>query len=334
MPALDDEREKLLSEWNSVSLDSPAVEKLVAESQTSIMYLHRAARLEKCDWGLDYDDGISLLLPHLSRSRDLARLAALHARYELKRGNTRALRDDATAMIVLARHVGRDPMMVGLLVRFGIEDMVVDLVAPHVPNLKVGYAGAREVFESLPPSSRMYDTLAAEKKYFLEWIARKIKEEEKRDPGAGMRLWNNMLGPDGPEELKKVQSAAEAIKLTEGLFPVYDEMEKLVVLPPAEFESKYRAFKQQTAASNSLSAFLVPQIDTILGKERRSQARVAMLLAAIAVAEGGPDQLKNIEDPFGDGPFEFRKLENGFELKSQLTFEGKPVTLTVGQKKD
>ena len=53
----------------------------------------------------------------------------------------------------------------------------------------------------------------------------------------------------------------------------------------------------------------------------------------IAVAESGPNKLEEIKDPFGSGPFEYRPLEKGFELKSKLLFEGQPVTLTVGQRK-
>ncbi len=334
MPALDEEQQKILDEWSTVSLKDPAVEKLATEAHKSMMYLHRAARLERCDWGLDYDDGISLLLLHLPKARDLARLTALHARYEMERGNSKALHDDAFAMMALARHVARDPIMICVLVRFLIEDMVVDLTAPYVPQLDAKYAESKAMLESLPQSSRVLDTFDMERKYFLGWIVRKMKEEEKRDPGAGLKLWNNLLGAEGPDALKKIQSVDQAIKLTEDVVPVYDELAKLVALPHAEFEARYPDFKQQNLKPDTAAAFLIPQIDSLLAKERRSHARVAMLMAAIAVAENGPDQLKKIDDPFGDGPFEYRKLDKGFELKSQLRYEGEQVTLKVGPQND
>ena len=44
------------------------------------------------------------------------------------------------------------------------------------------------------------------------------------------------------------------------------------------------------------------------------------------------DNLKDIPDPFGDGPFECQALDRGFELKSKLLYsKEKPLTLTVGQ---
>ena len=56
-----------------------------------------------------------------------------------------------------------------------------------------------------------------------------------------------------------------------------------------------------------------------------------LLKAAIAVVRGGPEKLEAIKDPFGTGPFEYRPLDKGFELKSKLLFHDQPVSLTVGQ---
>ena len=60
-----------------------------------------------------------------------------------------------------------------------------------------------------------------------------------------------------------------------------------------------------------------------------------MLDAAVAVAREGDKVLqdKRLADPFGDGPFKYRKTDGGFELESKLMFEGKPVALNVGASK-
>jgi hypothetical protein len=66
----------------------------------------------------------------------------------------------------------------------------------------------------------------------------------------------------------------------------------------------------------------------------RTEARFAMLHAAIRIVLAGPEQLKTIKDPFGDGPFKYRSFDGGFELESGLKFkDGPPVTVTVGLKK-
>jgi hypothetical protein len=330
MESLDKDQKKILEEWNTVSLDDPAVAKLLAAGHSSLMYLHRGARLTRCDWGLDYGDGVSLLLPHLAKARDLARLAALHGRFEFERGSPQLARGDATSMMVLARHIGRDPIMICVLVRFGIEGLAVDLVAPYVSQLQAPHAQAVATFEALPPAPGVLQTIPVEKNYFAAWISKKLREEETRQSGAGAALWKNfVLDADVPEAIKQMK-VDEAIRRTEELLPVYDELARLVALPKEQFDAQYPAFKQKTKDANPAASLIVPAVDQLLAKERRNQARLAMCLAATAVAEGGSEKLKDIKDPFGSGPFEYRPLDKGFELVSKLTYEGQPVTLKAG----
>ena len=68
----------------------------------------------------------------------------------------------------------------------------------------------------------------------------------------------------------------------------------------------------------------------MMAQETDPEVRLAMLLASIAVVESGPEKLKEIKSPFG--PYEYRALDKGFELKSKLLYEGQPVTLTVGKR--
>ena len=52
-------------------------------------------------------------------------------------------------------------------------------------------------------------------------------------------------------------------------------------------------------------------------------------------ADIGPIVARHIErhdlpSPFGQGPLEYKSQSKGFELRSKLVLEGKPITLTVG----
>jgi hypothetical protein len=332
LQSLDQDQQKLLEQWNTVPLDDPAVAKVLAAGQSSLLYLHRGAKLPQCDWGLDYGDGVSLLLPHLAKARDLARLAALHGRQEFERKNGPAARDDATAIMTLARHVGRDPIMIAILVRYNIEGLAIDLVAPYATDIKAPHAEVVRMFEALPPAANVLSSIDVEKRYFAAWIAKKLREEEARQPGAGLTLWKNFLeGAEVPESVRKLAAVPEAIQLTEELLPVYDELAKFVARPRDQFETQYPVFRERAKAANPLAGVILPAVDSLLAKERRSEARLAMLMAAIAVGQGGADKLKDCPDPFGDGAFAYRPLDKGFELQSKLTFEGQPVTLKAGQ---
>jgi hypothetical protein len=332
LPTLDKEQEKILSEWPTVSTKDPAVEKLVHASQASRMYLHRGAKLARCDWGLEYSDGISLMLPHLAKARDLARHAALHARYAFERGNGRALQENATAIMSLARHVGRDPILISILVRYLIEDTAVDLTAPYVPQIKAPYEQVVAAFKALPPAATVQQTLPIEKKHMAGYVIRELTRLEKEKPGSWREHWNHMMGHDAPQAVKEIATFEEAIRLTEKLLPVYDELEKFFALSEKEFDAQYGDFKQKANAANPMAGVLLPALDKVRARERRNQVRLAMLMAAVAVANDGPEKLKDIPDPVIGGPFEYRKLDGGFELKSKLVVDEKPVTLTVGTK--
>src|SRR5215210_158999 len=115
LPALDAKQEKLLENWSEAPLDD-AVSKLLDQSHPSLMFLHRAAKLQRCDWGLDYDDGISMLLPHLTKARVLSRLAALDARRAFEAHQGDRAREDAFGMVALAHQVGSDHTLVSVLV--------------------------------------------------------------------------------------------------------------------------------------------------------------------------------------------------------------------------
>jgi hypothetical protein len=235
--------------------------------------------------------------------------------------------------MVLARHSSRDPVMIGLLVRLLLEGLVVDAVAPYVPDLKVSHADALAMFEGLPPAVTLPQSIAFEKKWMGAWLAPHLRAEEKRQPGAGLALWKKFLDADAPDVVKNASSLEEVLRMVEAVFPLYDELARLAALPPDEFAPQYAAFKQRTKAEFAAAGLLLPAIDQLKAKEDRHTARMAMLLAAIAYVEGGQAKLNPLKDPFGSGPFALRQLDKGFELKSKLMYEGQPVTLVVGQRK-
>src|SRR5262249_47277332 len=176
----------------------------------------------------------------------------------------------------------------------------------------------------------------------------KMKEAERSKEGSWKDVWKNLFDVrDGQHRdiMQSVKTFEEAAHLLEDLLPVYDELARLLALPWKEFDEQYPQFVKKAkaakplcdfvlpSAANPVSSFILPPMDKIVARERRYQAQFALFKAALAVVQGGPDKLKDIKDPFGDGPFEYRALDKGFELKSKLLYNERPVTLTVGQRK-
>jgi hypothetical protein len=335
LPALDKDQEKIVEDWSKVPLDA-AARKMIDQSRNSVQYLHRGAKLDRCDWAPDYEDGVSLLLPHLAKARTLARLAALHARAEFEAGHGKAGWDHVLAILRLGRHVQADPIMINQLVGYAIEGVGIDAAAPHLPGLKGQMpADAGAALDRLPPTRPFPDVLRQEREHFLGWMIRRVKEAERTKPGSWQEIWKALfIGEQDPASktaADAAKSAEEAVKLMQDLVPMYDELAKVAALPWKEFDAQYPEFARKAKAASPLAASVLPAVDKVLARQRRAEARLAMFKAALAVVQGGPDKRKDIKDPFGDGPFEYRALDKGFELKSKLLYKDQPVKLTVGK---
>jgi hypothetical protein len=205
-------------------------------------------------------------------------------------------------------------------------------VAPHLLDLKIPHAQAAAMYEALPTAATLSEAIMHEKKIMPPSILKAFREADAHRPGGWRQLWKDFLGEgDVPSALQEIHSLEQITELVNGLFAEYDKLAEIVELPEDEFATRNAEFTRQLMATNPTASLLLPNIGKLVAKERRSRARMQLLLAAIAVTENGRDALANIEDPFAEGPFAYEKLSVGFRLSSQLQFEGEPVTLTAGQ---
>jgi hypothetical protein len=336
LPALDMDGEKILAEWNKVTLDAAALA-LIERSQKSREYLHRAAKIPNCDWSLDHQDGITLLVPHGPKALSLARLTALHARHEFELGHWDAGWDDVTAIMKLARHVELEPLMLLQLMGYRIETMALEAAAPYLPELKASIKKSGTAALDRPPAVPTLEQMVVmEKQLGPQWLLGRLKDAEQRQPGSWQKIWDETFAwAKGTDQdlVKTAKSYQNAVALLEGGIPLYDELAKLSALPPNDFDAKYPVFAAKVKKAGPFAGLLLPNMNNIVAFERRSRAQVALFKAAIDVVDGGPAKLKGSNDPFGDGPFEYQALDRGFELKSKLVVRGQPVTLVVGNAK-
>jgi len=339
LPTLDKDQEKLLEQWNKVPLDAAAL-KLIDGSRMSRVYLLRGTKLQRCDWSEDYEDGIRLVLPHLSKVRTLARLTALHARNEFEQGHWKAGAEDVTALLKLARHLEIDPMIIPNLVGYWTERMAIEAAAPYLPELKsVLPEAASAVLDAPPAGPTLAQMVLLEKQIAALWLIKELKLVEQHKRGSWLSVWKEVHAAPGAADLVDKESAKapktfeEAIKTLEDVLPFYDQLANLTALPWKEFDAQYPEFVKKAKAANLLAGDLLPNMYQVAASQRRAQSQMALFKAALAVVQGGPDKLKEIQDPFGDGPFQYQALDRGFELKSKLpVYKEKPLTLTVGQR--
>jgi len=336
LPRLDEDQQAAVQK----SLDAlgPMDKKLipvVESSAPSLKELHRAAKLPSCVWGTALDEGINAMMPHLSKVRELSRLACLRAQLRFEQGQAAGAIEDATAVMVLGRHAGSDGLLISVLVDYALERQAIRLVAAYLPRLQPDALGTlSRKLDALPAGKTMQQAILQEKEVYLGWFIRELAKEDGKE-----RLLRLFEGSDDPAvAVIKGLSLAQLRKSATDLRTFYDKLASLALLPPEKVKQAEADLMKNPGLDGpaaNLARTLVPAVFAARQAEAAQQVQVAMLRVAIAVAQHGQQALsgKEYRDPFGDGPFKYAAFDGGFELSSKLMDrQGKPASLTVGRR--
>ena len=88
----------------------------LASAQPALDTIEKASALESADWGVEYDDGVNALLPHLGKIRQTSRLLAADARRLIVGGQSDKAAGRVAAMFGLARHCTGDRVLISSMV--------------------------------------------------------------------------------------------------------------------------------------------------------------------------------------------------------------------------
>lgn len=347
MPKLEPATEKMIEAWAD-GPPSAEIQKVLDSHKPCLAQLHRGSKFERCEWALDYDLGISMLLQCTQETATLARRAGWSARAHFEAGRHQDGASDLIAALTAARHVGSDPILISTQVQYAMEDRILAEAAAYLPRMD---AAARKDFavrlESLPPGNSLKTALRAEKELYLGWIIKQLRAVPANQPSEFQRLLFTCFGDEDSkkqiDELAGTPPSREKVfTLLEATKPLYDEAADLTAVSWTDWPTQWRAFEQrlqQIKANNPFLEKWMLNLPLIRSREAKNRATWAMLKAALAAVQSGPEALKNHPDPYSDGPFQYRPLNPGFELQSKLQSlhnagqERQPVVLTVGQRR-
>jgi hypothetical protein len=336
MPALSEAEMKLRDDVASGNhpLDEEA-RKIVLKSGEALQYLHRAAKFDHAAWGIAWEGGPYAILPHISKARELARLAILRAHARFEDGEHKKAIEDVLAAMRLGRQVSRDGVIVliPLLVDYAIEAQCIHALAMHLPKLDAKTrAELKAGLERLPKSRTLTDAMQGEKDVFWPWVMAEVQ-----NPNPQKRLLE-LAGEISDENRKAFLSLDEKVLILAArrMGEHYDRMIEMVKVPPQEVDAKEKEFMEEIKRNGTkdiLTLWLLPAV----GPGRRAEAthltRLALLEAGLQVLEDGEDALKDPKhkDPFGDGPFAYRDTDNGFVLTSDWKNKEENLSLTFGK---
>jgi hypothetical protein len=342
MPQLDEAKQKLLASAvapGDASPTDPAAAELADSAKDALLYLHRGAAIGPCDWGLHREDGPDLLLPHLGKGRDLGRLACLRARQDFARGDNAKGVEAAGDTLVLARHLSTDlTAIISYLVQLNVEATAVNTLATHLAGLDAATLDALDRrLAALPPGGSLEACVKVERESFLDWAIATLRQMKDQDP------WKQrVLGPlamnEAGKEQEKIDAAVAAsggtregvLKQLESLRSYYEYMDRIVTLPREQFRAKLAEIEKRVE-SNPIGKAVVPTMGKVYDRDAAGRTRMTLLKAAIAVARGGPGKARDFKDA-GGAPIKYQAAPGGFELRSKVVEDDKPVTLKVGGK--
>jgi hypothetical protein len=333
-------QQKFLENCATAPLDDAAAA-LAEQYQEALRYLRRAAGLKRCDWGLARNvqvDGLGTAFPHHYKARELARAACLQARLSFRNGRPRAACDDLLTAMALGRHAGLGSGPSGKLLEFAIEDLVIDVLAGNLGGIRDAnlLKAVRDRLAVLPATPSMSAAIRGEKDVHEGWIrthGMKAVEALIEDlQGASAEKKELIRGFLGLED-------AAIPRICEEIGRQFNEAARIAALPPAacaaaEKEQRKR-LEEEMATTRPLVANVLPRLLLpVAGKLRLAEAKMetrrALLRAALLLAADGDGRIATTKDPFGNGPFRYRKLADGFELTAALKGQREqPIMLRV-----
>lgn len=358
MPDLTPEEQKHLLEtpWRTHPMDQRAGE--LAARFDSTFKLLRAAAASKapCDWGVDLSLGPEVLLPHLAKAKRCATVAVLRSQWAIQQGRPQDIQGDLAATFVLGRNLSRDGTIISALVQVAIERIMVGSLVQQWPELPTQLIGSiLQGFEDAPPRGTMATAMQTERVAFYGWLVRKIRAAQTQHPGddnaalqeiakviEGMR-GEPEPGQERPELAKPVIQAAGGttaglLRYLAELEPMYRELERVMALSYADYLPAMARLEDEVRSSpNLIAQELLPAVLKVRDKEFKALAWLAMIRAAYEYRMDPPQGLEKVVDPFGNGPFGYRRfvldgVDRGFILKSELRNPDFPEILIFAEK--
>ncbi len=268
---------------------------LIARKRQAVLLARTAAALPEVRWDVGTD--ANKMIEMSTHVPVLSALLVLRARHELQAEDPRQGLDDLMAALALSRHAASDRTIMGKYFEVIAQRPAIDVLAQHLPDLPRELVAALPArLDRLPKSPTMPEVILGEYEF-----AKKAA----------------------------VRQGLDMMEMVAGLKDFFAALANGGSLSPSQFAA---LVDEQTAkySATSWAGVIAPVFKSARGPIAAGEARRALLKAAVDIVLQGEASVKASKDPFGNGPFAYRKLPNGFELSSELKYRDKAVTLRVG----
>lgn len=200
---------------------------LLERESDTIDLLLRAAEMDACDFGIDYEMGPMALMPHLRPMRASYRLLALHGRERLEAGDTDGAVRANAAMYRLVAHLRSDRMLISCLVGTAITSAALD----YTEMLTSKCALTEEQGERLCSAIALLpqrdpfgirEGILGEKDSMVGWLKRRADQEDQK-----LVVELEEAGVAVPEELARMLTVNDRETVSVGIAAMADPFERV-----------------------------------------------------------------------------------------------------------
>jgi len=316
---LSQEQKDILRDWET-NVDASVEVELCEQLRPICDLMHQATAVTNCDWGIDNPINFDTRLPHLAASRNIAR-AAMWSAAHCRRDDAAGAADDAVSVLRLGEQVSHSAL-IGYLVDVNLHHMASAYVSQNLGMFQGADAQRLAAAFGDPaygeaPSDMI--NLEADMAQRLAAELASMSADEIRDELA--KVGDSSEGP--PPTIDRAGALA-------ALAQVVESDRQLAGLLQSSTEDEYETWQHHAAdieASNPFARMFLTGLNGVMDRVRGAAVEQQMMVAALTVAQNGPEALVTVPDPASGQAFIYTETDDGFDLQSAYVVKGQPYVM-------
>jgi hypothetical protein len=321
--ALTNGEKDILRDWRT-NVDASVEAEFCEKIHPICDLMHHATAVTNCDWGdkrLTYNDSFGR---HPGPSRAVARATlwnAAHCRSNDVAGAT----DDTLAALRLGQQISQGAM-IGCLVGMAVQQMSSSYISQNLGSFRG--SDAQRLIAALEdssyeeaPSHAMEQEADMLDRFEAKLAAMSAAEGQKEVTEQA----NNMAKWEGESPMNVDLATTLAVYKQ-----ISDSERELAMALESSSEDELEAWQEEAAelqTSSPLARLLLESIEPFVDKVQSAEVNRALVVAGLAVAQGGAGALPSYPDPSSRQPFVYTETPGGFQLQSTYQVNGKPMTM-------
>jgi hypothetical protein len=245
-----------------------------------------ATRIDRCDFGIAYEEGFMALLPHLGLMRSSSRILVLDARRLLAEGDFDAAAERLAGIIRMGVHMRNDNVLISALVSMAVTSLAAGEAEVLAGSGKLTAAGRDTILGALQPLNQadgfgVKRCLEMERNMTIDYLRKRLT-----GPDAGKKLLEIGLievSPEMKQELSGFDEAAVGADLDK-VDTFYKEL--LGAWDDADHAAKLKGLESRLEKGEFgvLAKLMVPSVFKAKSSDLKSADRVREVIRQLSTA--------------------------------------------------